>query len=124
LPLATACRFLERQAGALLRPRRVPGRQRPLWLWGQGDTVHRRPRGVVGIIGTWNYPLLLNGVQILQAVVAGNAVVWKPSEVAPASAAALAGLLARAGLPADLVHTLPATREGGRQLAEADMDHV
>src|SRR5581483_10076775 len=55
LPLADACRFLEGQAARLLRPRRVPTRQRPLWLWGQRDTVHRRPRGVVGIIGTWNY---------------------------------------------------------------------
>src|SRR5260370_27724239 len=52
LPLAAACRFLEREAGRLLRPRRVPGRLRPLWLWGQSDTVYRRPRGVVGIIRT------------------------------------------------------------------------
>src|SRR5262245_16421603 len=61
LPLADALRFLERQAARLLRPRRVPVGQRPLWLWGQSDTVHRRPHGVVGIIGTWNYPLYLNG---------------------------------------------------------------
>src|SRR5438067_7265387 len=79
LPLADACRFLERQAGRLLRPRRVPLGQRPRWLWGQTDTVYRRPRGVVGVIGTWNYPLFLNGVQIVQALMAGNAVLWKPS---------------------------------------------
>jgi acyl-CoA reductase-like NAD-dependent aldehyde dehydrogenase len=124
LPLAAACRFLERNAELLLRPRRIPGRERPLWLWGQSDTVYRRPRGIVGIIGTWNYPLLLNGVQLVQALVAGNAVVWKPSEVAPASAAVLAALLTKAGFPPDLVHTMPATREGGRQLAEADVDHI
>jgi acyl-CoA reductase-like NAD-dependent aldehyde dehydrogenase len=124
LPLAAACRFLEKQAGHLLRPRSVPARQRPLWLWGQSDTVYRRPHGVVGIIGTWNYPLFLNGVQIVQALAAGNAVVWKPSEVAPASAAALSSLLVRAGIGQDLIHTLPATREAGRQLAEADVDHI
>src|SRR5207249_4667024 len=84
LPLAAACRFLESAAAALLRPRRVPGRYRPVWLWPQSDVVYRRPRGLVGIIGTWNYPLVLNGVQLLQAVTAGNAVLWKPSEVAPA----------------------------------------
>src|SRR5262245_16972888 len=60
LPLAEACRFLEGHAARLLRPRRVPIRQRPFWLWGQRDTVFRRPRGLVGIIGTWNYPVLLN----------------------------------------------------------------
>lgn len=124
LPLAAACRFLERQAKRLLRPRRVPRTQRPLWLWGQADTVHRRPRGLIGIIGTWNYPLMLNGVQIVQAVTAGNGVVWKPSEVAPASAAALARLFGEAGFPAGLVQVLPATREAGKELAEADMDHV
>jgi acyl-CoA reductase-like NAD-dependent aldehyde dehydrogenase len=122
LPLAEACRFLERQAWSLLRPRRVPSRTRPLWLWGQHDVVHRRPRGVVGIIGTWNYPLLLNGVQILQALTAGNGVVWKPSEVAPQSTAALFDLLSDS--PPGLVQMLPATREMGGALADADVDHV
>ncbi len=83
LPLADACCFLEREADHLLRPRRVPAAQRPLWLWGQSDRIRRRARGVVGVIGTWNYPYLLNGVPIVQALAAGNGVLWKPSEVAP-----------------------------------------
>jgi acyl-CoA reductase-like NAD-dependent aldehyde dehydrogenase len=124
VPLADACRFLERAAARLLRPRRVPVRHRPLWLWGQTDAVHRRPRGLVGIIGTWNYPLFLNGVQIVQALVAGNGVLWKPSEVAPASARALFDLLGRAGFPPDLVQLLEATRAAGQELAEADVDHI
>jgi acyl-CoA reductase-like NAD-dependent aldehyde dehydrogenase len=124
LPLADACKFVERQAASLLRPRRVPRRWRPLWLWGQRDTVLRRPRGVVGIIGTWNYPLYLNGTQIIQALTAGNAVLWKPSEVAPASAAALYALLLRAGFPADLCLMLEATREAGQALIEAAVDHI
>jgi acyl-CoA reductase-like NAD-dependent aldehyde dehydrogenase len=124
LPLADACRFLERAAAWLLRPRRVPGRHRPLWLFGQDDAVHRRPRGIVGIIGTWNYPLLLNGVHIIQALAAGNGMLWKPSEVAPASAAVLFELVSRAGFPEGLAQTLDATREAGKELAEADVDHV
>ncbi len=124
LPLADACKFLEKQAGALLAPRRVPRSQRPLWLWGQSDTVHRRPRGIVAVIGTWNYPLFLNGVQLAQALVAGNAVAWKPSEVAPASASALHALFLQAGFPPDLVQLLPATREAGPALLEADVDHL
>jgi acyl-CoA reductase-like NAD-dependent aldehyde dehydrogenase len=124
LPLADSLRFLEKQAAKLLRPRRVPTSHRPLWLWGQRDTIHRRPRGIVGIIGTWNHPLFLNGVQIAQALTAGNGVVWKPSEVAPASAAALFELLGRAGFPPGLVQVLPATREAGHDLLEADIDHV
>lgn len=124
LPLADACRFLEREAARVLRPRVVPFWQRPAWLWGQSDTVYRRPRGVVGIIGTWNYPLLLNGVQVLHALAAGNGVLWKPSESALASAAALADLFARVGFPPGLLHVLPATRAAGQELADADVDHV
>ncbi len=124
LPLADACRYLEGEAARVLRPRRVPGRLRPLWLFGQSDTVHRRPRGVVGLIGTWNFPLLLNGVTLVHALTAGNGVVWKPSEVAPASAAALFGLFAKAGFPDGLAQLMEATREGGKELADADVDHV
>jgi acyl-CoA reductase-like NAD-dependent aldehyde dehydrogenase len=124
LPTADACLFLQKQAARILRPRRVPSSQRPWWLFGQSDVVYRRPRGVVGIIGTWNYPVLLNGVQSLQALVAGNAVLWKPSEVAPATAEAVAGLFRRAGFGPDLFVPLPATREMGPALAEADVDHI
>lgn len=124
LGLAEACRFLECEAGRLLRPRPVPRRHRPLWLWGQHDTVYRQPRGVVGIIGTWNFPILLNGTQILQALAAGNGVAWKPSELAAGSAAMLFGLLEEAGFPKHLVHLLEPTREAGRDLAESDVDHV
>jgi aldehyde dehydrogenase (NAD+) len=108
----------------LLRPRRVPWSLRPAWLWGQSDTVRRRPRGVVGVIGTWNYPILLNGVQIAQALTAGNAVLWKPSELAPACATELHELMLRAGYPAELIDRLPATRGGGPLVTEADVDHV
>jgi acyl-CoA reductase-like NAD-dependent aldehyde dehydrogenase len=124
LPFAEACRFLSRQAARLLRPRNVSRRHLPLWLWPQTDAVYRRPRGLIGIIGTWNYPLLLNGVQVIQALTAGNGVLWKPSELASASARVLGDLLARAGYPLDLVHVLPATREAGQQLADADVDHI
>jgi aldehyde dehydrogenase (NAD+) len=124
LPFAEACRFLEKRANSILAPRRVSIGTRPSWMFGQVDTIHRRPRGVVGIIGTWNYPLYLNGVQIVQATTAGNAVIWKPSEVAPSSATALIKLVERAGYPKDLVLFMEATREGGPAMAEADVDHV
>jgi aldehyde dehydrogenase (NAD+) len=125
LPLAEACRFLERRARRILRPRRVPSSDRPLWLWPQRDIVHRRPRGIVAIVGTWNYPLFLNGVQIVQALVAGNGVVWKPSEVAPRSAAAIERWLRISELPSDLFVVLPSTRDMGVQLtSQADIDYL
>lgn len=124
LPSADALRFLERRAIPVLRPRRVPGRYRPWWLVGERETIYHRPFGVVGVIGTWNYPILLNAVPIAQALVAGNGVLWKPSELAPTVGAVLHELFLAAGFPADLFVRLPADREAGPQLLEADVDHV
>ncbi|MFM8271906.1 MAG: aldehyde dehydrogenase family protein [Gemmata sp.] len=122
LPTAAALKFLEKNAARVLAPRRVSGT--PVWLAGCRDAVHYRPWGIVGVIGTWNYPLYLNVGQITPALVAGNAVLWKPSEVTPRVAEVIRALYREAGFPTDLLQVLPATREAGPQLAEADVDHV
>ena len=122
LPSASACKYLLTDAARVLKDRRA-GRT-PLWLTGSRDVVSRRPRGVVGVLGTWNYPLFLNLVPVAHALTAGNAVLWKPSENTPRFAAEFAALFAAAGYPAGLVQTLPATREAGPQLAEAAIDFL
>ncbi|MDZ4858507.1 MAG: aldehyde dehydrogenase family protein [Candidatus Hydrogenedentes bacterium] len=124
LPLAEECRFLEKHAHRILRPRRSSLRSRPILFWGQSDRTTRLPRGVVAVIGTWNLPLMINGMQILHALAAGNAVLFKPSEVAPRTGELLAELIVQAGFPDGLFHLLPARRDAGPQLAEADIDHV
>jgi acyl-CoA reductase-like NAD-dependent aldehyde dehydrogenase len=124
VPTADALKYLQKDAEQVLRAQSVSIFRRPLWLWGQRDVIHRRPHGVVGIIGTWNYPIFLNAVQIAQALTAGNGVLWKPSELMPDSAERLHALFLRAGYPPDLVQRLPATREAGPMVAEAAVDHV
>jgi len=124
LPVAAACRYLERHAAGLLRQRKPSWFDRPVWLFGERDAVIRKPRGVVGIIGTWNYPVFLNATQMVQALVAGNSVIWKPSEVAPLTAEVTTRWLRRAEVPDDLVHVLPAEREWGIRLAESDVDYI
>ncbi len=124
LPVAGACQFLEKRAASILHPRKVSFFDTPSWLLGENDIVTRKPRGIVGIIGTWNYPMFLNGVQIVQALAAGNVVIWKPSEIAPQTAEVMTAWLRRAGVGDDLVHVLPAERDWGAKLAEADIDYV
>ena len=124
LPTADALRFLERHTKRILRAKRIPASMRPWWLLGERETIYRRPLGIVGIIGTWNYPILLNAVTLAQAFVAGNGVVWKPSELTPACAEFLHELILQAGFPAELFVRLPADRESGAMLLEADVDHV
>jgi acyl-CoA reductase-like NAD-dependent aldehyde dehydrogenase len=123
LPVAAALKFLERRASSILAPKRIGWSLRPMWLMGCRDVIHRRPWGVVGVIGTWNYPLYLNVGPIAQALVAGNSVLWKPSENAERSADLLHSLFLEAGFPRDLFQKLPATREAGPQLAEAEIDY-
>lgn len=57
--------------------------------------LHPEPRGVVLIIGAWNYPLQLMLVPLIGAIAAGNCALLKPSEHAPHSSAALAKLIAK-----------------------------
>ena len=73
---------------------------------GSARTVFK-PHGVVGFITPWNYPLILSIGDAIPALLAGNAVVIKPSELTPMSAQLAIDLLAEAGLPAgvaQLVH--------------------
>jgi succinate-semialdehyde dehydrogenase / glutarate-semialdehyde dehydrogenase len=60
---------------------------------------HYRPKGLVGVIGPWNYPLTMPVSDALTAVVAGNAVLIKPDAQTPLSTLAAAELLAQLGLP-------------------------
>ncbi len=107
IPLADACRFLEREAGRILATRRLSRRSRPLWLTGVSAEVRREPLGIVLILGAANYPIFLPGVQTLQAVAAGNAVLLKPGAGGTPAAAELVETFMAAGLPTGLVQILP-----------------
>ena len=91
--LADALRFWERKAGRYLRDERVSAR-RPLVL-GRKFVVRRRPLGVVGVIAPWNYPLAVGIGDAAPALMAGNAVVIKPSEITPLTTAMVVDALVR-----------------------------
>ncbi|MEM8625187.1 MAG: aldehyde dehydrogenase family protein [Pseudomonadota bacterium] len=91
-----AARILDFFAGEALRDRgEIVASARP------GITVEttREPLGVVGLITPWNFPLAIPAWKIAPALAFGNAVVFKPAELVPASAWALTDCLIRAGLP-------------------------
>jgi acyl-CoA reductase-like NAD-dependent aldehyde dehydrogenase len=124
LPLAEACRFLEREARKILAPRRLGRRGRPLWLAGGRGEIQREPVGVVLIIGPGNYPLLLPGVQLIQALVAGNAVLLKPGLGGAPAARLFCRLIVRAGFDPQLVGLLPESAEFARAAILARPDKV
>ncbi len=103
LPLLAACKFLEQEAEHLLNARRLGSGGLPFWLAGTDTKVERVPFGVVLVIGPANYPLFLPGVQTLQALAAGNAVVWKPGRGGRPVAEKFLSALEAAGLPEGLL---------------------
>jgi acyl-CoA reductase-like NAD-dependent aldehyde dehydrogenase len=123
LPLVASIRWHEACAGSILGSR--PAWGRPGWLLGRTVTLQRAPLGRVLIIATWNYPAGLLGIQLLQAIAAGNQVTVKPSERSPESQRLLVRLAASCGLPDGWIELADASRaEGERLVAHGGFDKV
>lgn len=78
--------------------------------------VEREPYGVVAVLAPWNGALAVTASCVAPALAAGNAVVLKPSELAPLAALRFGELCIEAGLPAGLVNVIPAAADGGHAL--------
>jgi gamma-glutamyl-gamma-aminobutyraldehyde dehydrogenase len=76
----------------------------------------REARGVVALIVPWNFPTINAALKLGPALAAGNCVVLKPSELAPASALRLADLALEAGLPPGVLNAIPGGRAAGDAL--------
>ncbi|GAB2726310.1 betaine-aldehyde dehydrogenase [Halomonas garicola] len=78
--------------------------------------TRREPLGVIGAIGAWNYPLQIACWKAAPALAAGNAVVFKPSEVTPLTAMQLAETLTAAGLPDGVFNVVQGDGRVGKML--------
>jgi acyl-CoA reductase-like NAD-dependent aldehyde dehydrogenase len=76
------------------------------------------PVGLVGIIGPWNFPFVLTIGDALPALMAGDSVIIKPSEVTPGTAMFGAEIWRRAGLPADVLQVVPGYGDVGAKLVD------
>ena len=81
------------------------------------------PYGVVGIILTWNGPLVSVGMKVLPALAAGNTVVIKPSELTPYATEHFMQLVREAGIPDGVVNLVPGTAEAGDALVRHPAVH-
>ncbi len=86
------------------------------------QSVTHRPHGVLAVLGPYNFPAHLPNGHIAPALLAGNAIVFKPSELTPATGAALVALWHEAGLPPDLLGLVQGDASTGRALAAANID--
>jgi acyl-CoA reductase-like NAD-dependent aldehyde dehydrogenase len=106
-------RFLRHFAGYVDKPHGVTT---PVTGSFDVNLIEREPYGVVGVITPWNGSLVVTGSCVAPALAAGNAVVLKPSEVAPFAALRFGELCVEAGLPVGLVNVVPAGPDGGDAL--------
>jgi succinylglutamic semialdehyde dehydrogenase len=90
-----------------------------------GNAVLRhRPHGVFAVFGPYNFPGHLPNGHIVPALIAGNTVVFKPSEYAPRTAVKTVQLWEQAGLPKGVLNLVNGGRETGVALGQADVDGV
>jgi acyl-CoA reductase-like NAD-dependent aldehyde dehydrogenase len=121
--LLTSCdalRFYARRARRILADRTVPLHL----LRNKKLRISHKPLGVVGIITPWNFPFVLALNPTAQALMAGNAVVLKPSEVAPLSGRLVEEVFAAAGLPEGVLQVLLGDAETGAALVESGVDKI
>jgi len=82
--------------------------------------IRREPVGVIAIISPWNFPIATASWKIAPALAFGNAVIWKPANITPASAVAFAEIIERQNLPKGLFNLVMGSGSAiGRHLVES-----
>ena len=89
---------------------------------GVRQMLRHKPHGVLAVLGPYNFPAHLPNGHIVPALLAGNTIVFKPSEQTPAVAELMASLWAQAGLPDGVLNLVHGGGDVGRELAGAEID--
>lgn len=110
-----------RNASKVLGPRRV---RSGLVALNQAATLEYQPLGVVGVIGPWNYPVFTPMGSIVYALAAGNAVVFKPSELTPAVGSWLVSSFAEVVPEQPVLQLITGAAETGDFLARSGVDKL
>jgi len=114
-------RYYEKHAAKMLSAQKVPT---PLALWPKKSYIHYKPMGVVAVISPWNYPFQLAVIPVLSALVAGNTVVLKPSEITPATGLMIEELFHAVSMPEGVVSVLHGGRAVGEAVVAASPDKI
>ena len=88
------------------------------------SSISYEPLGVVGIISPWNFPFSIPTGEVVMALMAGNAVVLKPSEFTPMVADAIRRLFAEAGFPEGVFQIVQGDGSTGAALVESEIDKI
>ncbi len=122
VPTLDAMHYFAHASENLLRPTKIDIGQ--YGKMGRSSRIVYKPLGVVGIISPWNFPLATPADEIVMALMAGNAVVLKPSELTPLIALRIGDVFSKAGLPEGLLEIVTGDGSTGAALVEAGVDKI
>ncbi|MBI3097621.1 MAG: aldehyde dehydrogenase family protein [Planctomycetes bacterium] len=121
-PIAYLINYFSARAEGMLSDEPI---SMPLFGWlNRGSKVTHRPYGVVGVIAPWNFPFAIPMGECVMALLAGNAVVLKPSEFTPFVGEAIGRLFAQSGLPGGLLTVASGDGSTGAALVGAGCDKI
>ncbi len=112
-----AFNFWSKQAARYLADERVPSWNNPIAV-GKKLVLRYVPIGVVGVIGPWNFPLVNSFGDCIPALMAGNSVMLKPSEVTPLSSQLMLEMMLECGLPENVLQNITGDGATGAALID------
>lgn len=122
VPTLDLMQFFARRTHRLLRPEKI---DIGLYgLMGRTSRIIYKPLGVVGIVSPWNFPWAIPLGEVVMALMAGNAVVLKPSELTPLTGMKIGDVFKRAGLPEAVLQVVTGDGRTGAALVEAGADKI
>jgi acyl-CoA reductase-like NAD-dependent aldehyde dehydrogenase len=122
VPTLDLMQFFARRTRKLLKPERIGIGQ--YGLMGRSSKIVYKPLGVVGIISPWNFPWAIPLGEVVMALMAGNAVVLKPSELTPLIGLKIGEVFNRACLPEGTLQVVTGDGSTGAALVEAGVDKI
>jgi len=121
-PTLDLMQYFARKGANMLQPRRISVGQYA--LMGRSSYEIYRPLGVIGIVSPWNFPWATPLDEVVMALLAGNTVVLKPSELTPLTGLKIKDVLKRAGLPDGVLQVVTGDGSTGAALVGAGVDKI
>lgn len=121
MPTLESIEYVRKHAEKILAPKKV---KTPLLLIGKKSYIEYMPRGVVLVISPWNYPLQLSVVPVISALISGNTVILKPSEVTPLVGKYIEELFQKAGFPEHVIQVAHGGKEVGAAFVSGNPDYI
>src|SRR6267378_1130443 len=121
-PTLDLMQYFARKAAAMLSPRRISVGLYA--LMGRSSYEIYKPLGVIGIVSPWNFPWATPLDEVVMALLAGNAVVLKPSELTPLTGLKIKNVFKRAGLADGVLQVVTGDGSTGAALVGAGVDKI